>query len=119
VGDLRAEISGDPAAVILKLVGTADMRATELVDTLLLRVHEQARSRAVFEARVDFRALDFMNSSCFKGFVTWIRTVAELAADQQYRITLLSNPKILWQRRSLHALGCFAPDLVTVEAIAT
>jgi len=34
----------------------------------------------------------------------------------QYRIRFLSNPSILWQRRSLHALSCFAAELITIEA---
>ena len=40
---------------------------------------------------------------------------ADLEATQQYRIHLLSNPNLLWQRRSLAALSCFAVDLVAIE----
>jgi hypothetical protein len=48
-------------------------------------------------------------------FVSWIGEVSDLTAGQ-YRIRFLSNPSILWQRRSLHALSCFAAELVTIEA---
>ncbi len=56
-----------------------------------------------------------MNSSCFKSFVTWIGEVQDLQPDKQYRIHFRSNPEMLWQRRSLHALRCFAVDLITIE----
>ena len=35
--------------------------------------------------------------------------------DRQYRIRFLSNTEMLWQRRSLHALQCFASHLISVE----
>ena len=56
-----------------------------------------------------------MNSSCFKSFVTWISDVSELEPDKQYKIRLLSKPEMHWQRRSLHALRCFAVDLISIE----
>jgi hypothetical protein len=56
-----------------------------------------------------------MNSSCFKIFVAWLAQVRDLDAAKQYRIHLLSNPNLLWQRRSLAALSCFAVDLVAIE----
>jgi hypothetical protein len=49
------------------------------------------------------------------GFLDWIARVQELPADKIYHIRFLSTQGILWQRRSLHALHCFAPDLIHVE----
>jgi hypothetical protein len=66
------------------------------------------------EVQIDLRELEFMNSSCFKSFVSWISEVSELTSGH-YRIRFLSNPSILWQHRSLHALSCFAAELVTIE----
>jgi hypothetical protein len=63
---------------------------------------------------VDFRAFDFMNSSCFKAFVTWIGLVQELESGQ-YKIRFLSDEGKHWQRRSLDALRCFAVDLIQIE----
>ncbi|MDB4957395.1 MAG: hypothetical protein JWO36_4964, partial [Myxococcales bacterium] len=63
----------------------------------------------------DLRELEFMNSSCFKAFVAWIAMIRDLETDKQYRMHLLSNPNLHWQRRSLAALTCFAVDLVTIE----
>jgi hypothetical protein len=113
--ELRASLAQHDAALVAKLWGTADLRVTDSVEAILNRVHQKALELAVAEVRVDLRELEFMNSSCFKSFVSWISEVSDLTAGQ-YRIRFLSNPSILWQRRSLHALSCFAAELVTIEA---
>jgi hypothetical protein len=55
----------------------------------------------------------FMNSSCFKAFVTWIDSVK--TDSRQYRIVLLANSELHWQRRSLEALRRLAIGVVSVE----
>jgi uncharacterized membrane protein YjdF len=47
---------------------------------------------------------------------SWISQVQELAESAQYRILFFSNPAILWQRRSLNALCCFAAHLITIDS---
>ena len=81
---------------------------------LLTRVHSESRRLGVTEAVVDLRDLEFMNSSCFKSFVTWITDIQELDAAHQYKVRFVSNPKMHWQKRSLHSLRCFAVELITV-----
>jgi hypothetical protein len=94
--------------------GNADNAALDALDQLLQRTHAEAKRLAVREAIVDLRQLEFMNSSCFKSFVSWINDILELAADRQYKVQFLSNPKLHWQKRSLHSLRCFAVELITV-----
>ncbi len=113
--ELRASLTHQGTALVAKLCGTADLRVTDSVEAILNRVHQKAMELAIPEVQVDLRELEFMNSSCFKSFVSWISEVSDLTAGQ-YRIRFLSNPSILWQRRSLHALSCFAAELVTIEA---
>jgi hypothetical protein len=113
--ELRARLTHEKSALVAKLSGTADLRVTDSIEAILTRVHQKALELAVSEVQMDFRDLEFMNSSCFKSFVSWIGEVSDLTAGQ-YRIRFLSNPSILWQRRSLHALSCFAAELVTIEA---
>ncbi len=113
--ELRAQLTLQEAALVAKLSGTADLRVTDSVEAILTRVHQKALELHIAEVQMDLRDLEFMNSSCFKSFVSWISEVSELTAGQ-YRIRFLSNPSILWQRRSLHALSCFAAELVTIEA---
>lgn len=113
--ELKARLVHDDTALVAKLSGTADLRVTDSVEAILGRVHQKALELGIPEVRMDLRELEFMNSSCFKSFVSWISEVSDLTSGQ-YRIRFLSNPSILWQRRSLHALSCFAAELVTIEA---
>lgn len=113
--ELRAQLTREDSGLVAKLSGTADLRVTDSVEAILTRVHQKALELGIPEVQMDLRELEFMNSSCFKSFVSWISEVSDLTAGQ-YRIRFLSNPSILWQRRSLHALSCFAAELVTIEA---
>jgi hypothetical protein len=113
--ELKARLLQDDTALVAKLSGTADLRVTDSVEAILGRVHQKALELGIPEVQMDLRELEFMNSSCFKSFVSWISEVSDLTSGQ-YRIRFLSNPSILWQRRSLHALSCFAAELVTIEA---
>jgi hypothetical protein len=99
----------------LMLTGTADLRVQQELETFLFKVNELALARSAPEIAVDLRKLEFMNSSCFKAFVSWIGQLQEVERGRQYRIRFLSDPRMLWQRRSLHALSCFAVDLITIE----
>jgi hypothetical protein len=101
-------------AVHLLLEGDANMNAVDEVARVLDDVHDAARREPTACVVIDVRSLEFMNSSCFKKFVGWIGRVQELAA-QSYKVRFLSDPKMHWQRRSLHVLECFAPELVSIE----
>jgi hypothetical protein len=103
-----------PGELVLRFQGTADMNAIETLDAYLAAIHAVAIERQAERVRVDFRQLEFMNSSCFKSFVTWVGNVEE-TKDGQYRIEFLSNAQMHWQRRSLNALRCFAMDLITIH----
>ena len=98
------------------LSGNADMRSALELQDWLHALHVEAGRTRVDEVVIDLRTLEFMNSSCFKGFLSWISEVRDGEAAQQYKIRFLSDPSMLWQRRSLHALSCFAVDLITIEA---
>ncbi len=80
-----------------------------------IAVTNESQRAAVPEVVVDLHALEFMNSSCFKCFITWIVAVRRLPPDQSYRIRFVSNPAMHWQRRSLHAISYFGGELVTID----
>lgn len=100
--------------IVTSLKGNADYAAIDAVEKLLEKTHDEALRTTASEVVIDLRQLEFMNSSCFKVFVSWLGSVQDLDASKQYRIHLLSNPNLHWQRRSLAALSCFAVDLVTI-----
>ena len=99
-----------------RLSGTADVETRPGLERYIEALHAEACRVGASQVVVDLRELEFMNSSSFKVFITWLAQVKELPADAQYRIHVLSNPNThQWQRRSLAALSCFAVDLVTIE----
>lgn len=114
-GVISAEASADAGVVRVRFSGTADLEAKDDLEIFVKKLHREAVRLSATKVIVDFRELEFMNSSCFKIFVAWLAQVRDLEATQQYRIHLLSNPNLLWQRRSLAALSCFAVDLVAIE----
>lgn len=99
--------------ILLELTGAADAAAKRNLARLLGQVHEQAKALGADEVKIDIRRLAFMNSSCFKDIITWLDRAR---ADAGYRIIFLSSATQHWQKRSLHALSCFARDLVSIEA---
>ena len=102
----------------VRFAGNADMEATPVLDSYLKELHETALAQAVGLVVFDLAELDFMNSSSFKCFVTWVGQVVKLEPPGRYEIRFLSNPDLQWQRRSLEALVRFAPDVVSIDHVA-
>jgi hypothetical protein len=116
--DFSAGATRDGASIIAWLKGTADYAALDDVDLLLSRVHAEATRHKVKETVIDLRQLEFMNSSCFKSFISWVTDIQDLSEAVRYKVRLLSNPNLHWQKRSLHSLRCFAIELITIEVKA-
>lgn len=102
----------------VRFSGNADTRVKDEIHKYLVRTHEVVKKHQLGRVSIDLRDLEFMNSACFKAFVTWLATVRKLDRDQQYHIHFLSNDEIHWQRRSLRALSCFAASLVRIHSSA-
>lgn len=102
--------------LVVNFAGNGDMSAVEALGQFLKRVHAEATTLGVAEVAFDFRDLYFMNSSCFKAFVTWIDIVSRIPSNG-YKIKFLTNPRLHWQRRSLEALRCLSPNVVRVEPL--
>ena len=101
--------------ITVRISGTADTAVRAQLDDYIKRLHDEAVRLRVPAVVVDLRELEFMNSSCLKIFVAWIAQLRDLDTAAQYKVRIRSNPDLLWQRRSLAALSCFAIDLVTIE----
>jgi hypothetical protein len=103
------------AELRVRFAGTADLESRDELIEVVEKTGDLAVKLEVERVVVDFRELDFMNSSSFKVFVTWLARIKDLDPERQYKIHILSNPDFHWQRRSLAALSCFAIDLVSIE----
>lgn len=78
-------------------------------------IHDELVKAGAKEVQVDFRELEFCNSSGFKSFIHWIRKIQELPEAQRYGLRFLSNPARKWQRTSLLALSCYGVSSVTIQ----
>jgi len=112
---LKIDASVTDGVMLARFVGTADLETKADLEAVVQHLHAESLRVRPTSVIIDFRELEFMNSSSFKIFVAWLANVQELPAEQQYKITLRSNPNLHWQRRSLAALSCFAVDLVAIE----
>ncbi len=98
-----------------QLSGSAEIPAAAVMTLLVQALHARALANAVASVTLDFTNLEFMSSSCFKSLVTWVNEVSELDPAKRYKIRFRTDPRIPWQRRSLHALKTMATDVISVE----
>jgi hypothetical protein len=104
------------AGISARMSGTADLTVNQALDEFIEQVHGLVQARNAPEVVLDFRDLEFMNSSCLKGMVSWICRIQELPRPSQYRIVLVSSSTHQWQRRSLPALTCVGADVVSIQS---
>jgi hypothetical protein len=107
---ITGSIDGQELSVVLR--GHADTRHKSELDRFLSVMAGEASRLRMRRVRVDLSRVEFMSSSCIKGFVNWIGELQELPVDRQYHICFVSDPGAQWQRRTLQALMVFGGDLV-------
>lgn len=112
--NLTFDARREPGRLTLVLHGSAEVREPGALAKVLLGYHEEAVALKASEVIVDFRAVEFMNSSALSAFLRWFGAMKD--ASVAYRVRFLSDPGVRWQRGSLNALASFAVDHVSVEA---
>ena len=68
------------------------------------------------EIRIDIRAIEFLHSGCLKYLVNWI-TPLQNQAGEIYKISLIWNPGMNWQKRTIYVLCSLAPDVLTAITV--
>ncbi len=114
----KAQASLEQGGLLIELRGTADIPARESLQKLLSQAQGAVEKHKVSKVTVDLCEVEFMNSSCFKDFVSWINATQDDDGQPRYQIHFLSSPDMHWQKRSLHALRSFAPDVVSIEVVS-
>lgn len=112
--DFSAEIAALDS-VELQLSGSADISTRPRLEALIGKLHGRLDAEHARDVVVDMRQLEFMSAASFNALVGWLAILSELPPERRYRIRFRANPHILWQRRSLRALSCFATDVVSIE----
>jgi hypothetical protein len=110
---LYGRIDGNEAQVAMR--GHAETRHKPDLDRFLSAVAGEATRLSLRRVRFDLSKVEFMSSSCIKGFVTWIGQIQGLPPERQYRITFIADPTAQWQRRTLQALLVIGGDLIELS----
>jgi hypothetical protein len=97
----------------VRFAGTGEAEGAAVLDRFLGLLHEQAVSRGFQEVTIELRELEFINSSCLKAMVAWIYKVD--TEGRPYKIRLLRDASLHWQRTSIATLQRLAPDVVIIE----
>jgi hypothetical protein len=113
--DFKGRATKEGTTFQLSLKGNADYAALDALESLLNRSHSEAIRFGIKEVVIDLRELEFMNSSCFKCFLSWIAEIQELDEESRYKVVFQSSSKMHWQKRSLHSLRCFAVELISIN----
>ncbi len=111
---MRVESSLEGRTVVTTFTGVAELNVVDQLASLLHALHERAGELGVEQVVVDFSQLEFMSATCLRSFIGWINQLQELPSSKQYRIRFVANPDQPWQRRSVHALKCFATELISI-----
>jgi hypothetical protein len=101
-------------AVSVLLTGTGDLLAMPQLGSFLKQLHAEVTRLSVKLVVMDIRELYFLNSSCLKQFVTWLKLMRG-AGSHQYQVQFLSNVNLRWQRRTLSALQALSDGAVTIR----
>ncbi len=108
-----AELANGPEGIVVRFRGTVSTpNPAVLLNPFVDSVHDRLAKAGQSTVTVDFRDLEFCNSSGFKAFIHWLERIREMPKEAQYRLRFLLSPVRKWQRTSLLALSCFAPDRV-------
>jgi hypothetical protein len=110
---IKPALAGSTIAV--DLTGTGDMHAMSPLGSALKRLHAEAARLGVKAVIVNLRDLYFLNSSCLKQMVTWVKQVRETPAMKRYEIRFVTNTNLHWQRRTLDALVALGDGVVTLQ----
>jgi anti-anti-sigma factor len=110
---LAADGAAEGDFVKVRLRGSAELGAKATLDEFLGDVFVASHGRR--EVIVDITALEYMNSSSLRSFLSWIVRVRDLPEEQRQKIRFLSNPELHWQQRSLHSLVSMCGDMIEVE----
>lgn len=97
----------------VRFAGTGEAEGAAVLDRFLGLLHQQALARELREVTLELEELEFINSSCLKAMVAWIYKVD--TEGRPYKIRLLRDASLHWQRTSLATLQRLAPEVVLIE----
>jgi hypothetical protein len=97
----------------VRFAGTGEAEGAAVLDRFLGLLHQQALREELGEVTIELEKLEFINSSCLKAMVAWIYKVD--TEGKPYKIRLIRDATLHWQRTSLATLHRLAPEVVVIQ----
>lgn len=110
-GLMLGPVPGAPGR--FRFAGTGEAEGAAVLDRYLSQLHREAVASELDEVTLELPELEFINSSCLKAMVAWIYKVD--TEGRPYRIRLLRDASLHWQRTSVATLQRLAPEVVIIE----
>lgn len=104
-------VRGKPGC--FRFAGTGEAEGAAVLDRFLGQLHGHALAQALGEVTVELQELEFINSSCLKAMVAWIYKVDN--EGRPYKIRLVRDASLHWQRTSVATLQRLAPEVVVIQ----
>jgi hypothetical protein len=114
--DFCAEWSRAGDVIEVCMWGTAESLSEPALVSTLNEVRASASQSPPQEIRIDIRAIEFLHSGCLKYLVNWI-TPLQNQAGEIYKISLVWNPGMNWQKRTIYVLCSLAPAVLTAVTV--
>lgn len=113
---IKIDVEDEADGIKVVFNGDIDMEDPSIIlDPLFEKIHIGTLDLKIPEVIVDFKGLNFLNSSGIKALAKWIMKLAMLPPDQKYKILIQHNKSITWQVTSLPTLTFLVPGAVKVE----
>jgi hypothetical protein len=107
--DFTIEWARQDDAIEVCMWGTAGALSEHLLVGALNEVQDAAAAQPPREIRIDFRGIEFLHSGCLKYLVNWV-TQVNPSAGGKYKVVLIWNPAMNWQKRTVFVLCSLAPE---------
>ncbi len=113
---ISIDITDTASGIGVSFIGDVDMQDPGIVlDPLFDKIHGGCIESGIKEVDLDFKQLNFLNSSGIKAIAKWIMKLGDLSGDKKYVIKIIHNKNITWQVTSLPTLTFLVPGAVKVE----
>ena len=111
VAGFKVRLTTSDDALTLTCTGTLDgNEATSQLQPHFLQLHEKLVAAGTKKVRLDVTAVDYMNSSGVKCFMTWFLKAER--AQAPYPIEIVFDPQRTWQYVAFTTMGRIAPKVL-------
>ena len=109
------KIADSQGGLLITVIGDIDIQdPSKVLDPFFEKLHKGAVEHEVKSIDIDFRGLNFLNSSGIKALAKWAVQLTLLKPEKRYTIRILINKTSTWQSTSLPTLAMLVPGSISV-----